>query len=38
MRENIDVFDFTLDADDMRIIEGLDDKTGRVGPDPTVFG
>jgi diketogulonate reductase-like aldo/keto reductase len=38
MRENIDVFDFTLDADDMRIIEGLDDKSGRVGPDPTVFG
>lgn len=38
MRENIDVFDFKLDADDLRIIEGLDDKSGRVGPDPAVFG
>jgi 2,5-diketo-D-gluconate reductase A len=38
MRENIDVFDFKLDADDMRVIEGLDDKGGRVGPDPAVFG
>ncbi len=38
MRENIDVFDFKLDADDIRAIEGLDDKGGRVGPDPAVFG
>ncbi len=38
MRENIDVFDFKLDAGDMRVIEGLDDKGGRVGPDPAVFG
>lgn len=36
--ENIDVFDFKLDADDMRVIEGLDDRSGRVGPDPAVFG
>lgn len=38
IRENIDVFDFKLDADDMRIIEAMDDKAGRVGPDPDVFG
>ncbi len=38
IRENIDVFDFRLDADDMRIIEAMDDKSGRVGPDPAVFG
>ncbi|SCY87156.1 aldo/keto reductase [Microvirga guangxiensis] len=38
IRENIDVFDFTLDADDMRIIETMNDKSGRVGPDPSVFG
>jgi diketogulonate reductase-like aldo/keto reductase len=38
IRENIDVFDFKLDAEDMRIIEAMDDKSGRVGPDPAVFG
>ncbi|HZH10181.1 MAG TPA: aldo/keto reductase [Microvirga sp.] len=38
IRENIDVFDFTLDADDMRIIDAMDDGNGRVGPDPAVFG
>ena len=37
MRENLDVFDFALDADDMRAIEGLDSASGRVGPDPAVF-
>jgi 2,5-diketo-D-gluconate reductase A len=26
VRENFDVFDFTLDADDMKAIEGLDGK------------
>lgn len=31
--ENIDVFDFNLDADDMRAIAALDGG-GRVGPDP----
>lgn len=31
--ENIDVFDFNLDADDMRVITALDGG-GRVGPDP----
>jgi 2,5-diketo-D-gluconate reductase A len=38
IRENIDVFDFKLDAEDMRIIEAMDDRNGRVGPDPAVFG
>jgi 2,5-diketo-D-gluconate reductase A len=38
IRENIDIFDFTLDADDMRTIEAMDDRQGRVGPDPAVFG
>jgi diketogulonate reductase-like aldo/keto reductase len=38
MRENIDVFDFNLDSEDMRVIEALDDASGRVGPDPAVFG
>ncbi len=38
IRENLDVFDFKLDAEDMQIIERMDDKGGRVGPDPSVFG
>jgi 2,5-diketo-D-gluconate reductase A len=38
IRENLDVFDFKLDAEDMRVIEWMDDKSGRVGPDPSVFG
>jgi diketogulonate reductase-like aldo/keto reductase len=37
IRENIDVFDFKLDADDLRAIGTLDDKGGRVGPNPAVF-
>jgi len=37
IRENLDVFGFRLDADDMRVIEGLDRASGRVGPDPAVF-
>lgn len=38
IRENIDVFDFKLDSDDMRIIDAMDAENGRVGPDPKVFG
>ncbi len=37
IRENVDVFDFRLDADDMRAIDTLDDKSGRIGPDPELF-
>lgn len=38
IRENLDVFDFTLDTEDMRVIERMDSKDGRVGPNPAVFG
>ena len=37
IRENIDVFDFELSADDMAVIDGLDTGT-RKGPDPNRFG
>ena len=37
IRENIDVFDFALSADDMAVIDGLDTGT-RKGPDPNRFG
>ena len=36
--ENIDVFDFKLDANDHAAIETLDRPDGRIGPDPTTFG
>ena len=34
IRENIDVFDFRLDAQDMAAIESLDSRSARIGPDP----
>jgi 2,5-diketo-D-gluconate reductase A len=34
MAENIDVFDFRLDAADMAAIAGLDTVDGRIGSDP----
>ena len=34
LRENIDVWDFALDADDLARIAGLDAADGRIGPDP----
>jgi 2,5-diketo-D-gluconate reductase A len=34
IRENFSVFDFQLDAGDMRSIESLDSANGRIGPDP----
>ena len=37
IRENIDVFDFELGADDMATIGELDSGT-RLGPDPDRFG
>lgn len=36
--ENIDVFDFKLDAGDHAAITKLDKADGRIGPDPTTFG
>lgn len=36
--QNIDVFDFTLDADDLAAIAALDDPEGRIGPNPLKFG
>lgn len=32
--ENFDVFDFTLSLEDMELMKGLDNKNGRMGPDP----
>ena len=34
LQQNIDVFDFGLDADDMGRIGKLDGPDGRIGPDP----
>jgi diketogulonate reductase-like aldo/keto reductase len=36
IRENIDVFDFALSAEDVAMIEGLD-RGERIGPDPDNF-
>jgi len=36
IRENIDIFDFELSAEEMAAIEGLD-SNGRIGPDPATF-
>ncbi|WP_304451467.1 aldo/keto reductase [Nocardiopsis sp. YSL2] len=36
IRENIDVFDFELDAEDVDAISALD-RGGRIGPDPDTF-
>lgn len=35
--ENLDIFGFSLDADDMRAIAELDRRDGRIGPDPDVL-
>lgn len=34
IKENFEIFDFALDSDDMSLIESLDSKSGRIGPDP----
>lgn len=33
--ENFDVFGFSLDAEDLATLAGLDDANGRIGPNPT---
>ncbi|TGE02538.1 aldo/keto reductase [Methylobacterium nonmethylotrophicum] len=38
IRENREVSGFSLDADDLARIAGLDDPAGRMGPDPETFG
>lgn len=35
---NFQVFDFALDAEDLKAIEGLNAADGRIGPDPNAFG
>lgn len=37
IRENVDVFDFELDADDLITIEGMENPSRRTGPDPDTF-
>ena len=34
IRQNIEVFDFRLDDEDMKVMAALDRKDGRTGPDP----
>lgn len=36
IRENFDVFGFSLDHDDLQKLDGLDDPAGRIGPDPDI--
>jgi 2,5-diketo-D-gluconate reductase A len=36
--QNFDVFDFRLDADDLAAMAALDDRQGRIGPNPLAFG
>jgi 2,5-diketo-D-gluconate reductase A len=38
MQENLDIFDFELEADDLEAINGLDQgEAGRIGPHPDTF-
>lgn len=37
IRGNFAIFDFTLDAEDMRAIAALHDDANRLGPDPVLF-
>jgi 2,5-diketo-D-gluconate reductase A len=38
LRQNFDVFDFSLDAEDLAAFATLDTPEGRIGPDPLKFG
>lgn len=37
IRENFDIFDFTLSDEDLAALAELDDADGRIGPDPARF-
>lgn len=37
LRQNMQIFDFKLDATDMELIAELDQVNGRMGPDPELF-
>jgi diketogulonate reductase-like aldo/keto reductase len=37
IRENMEVFDFELSAEDMAKLDALGDRSWRIGPDPAVF-
>ena len=37
IRENIDVFNFALDAEDLAAIAAMDRPDGRMGADPDTF-
>lgn len=37
LEQNLRLFDFELDADDMGAIDAMDDTDGRTGPDPELF-
>lgn len=37
IRSNLDIFSFSLDADDLRAIAALHSDQGRLGPDPQLF-
>jgi 2,5-diketo-D-gluconate reductase A len=34
IRENFQIFDFRFDADDIALLNGLDNPQGRLGPNP----
>ena len=38
LKENFDIFDFSLSQENMAAISALDTDDGRVGPDPETFG
>ena len=37
IRQNLDVFDFSLDDGEVAAISGMDDPAGTIGPDPRKF-
>ncbi len=37
LRENLDVFGFALDGDDLAAVAAMDSRDGRMGSDPLTF-